>query len=88
MFNCSRSDFADDNCSLCCGLYVDELFRPSNFNIKIDFDLFLTELKDCFYKNRYSKVNINLFHDSLKHIESINSDKSRYLTVLVINNVL
>ena len=88
MFNCSRSDFANDNCSLCCCLYVDELFRPSNFNIKIDFDLFSTELKDYFYKNRYSKVNINLFHNSLKHIESINSDRSRCLMVLVINNVL
>ena len=44
MFNYSRSDFANDNCSLCYRLYVDELFRPSNFNIKIDFDLFSTEL--------------------------------------------
>ena len=88
MFNSSRSDFANENCSLCCCLYVDELFRPSNFNIEIDFDLFSTELKYYFYKNRYSKVNINLFHDSFKHIESINSDKCKCLTVLVINNVL
>ena len=87
MFNCSRSDFANDNCSLCCRLYIDELFRPTNFNIKIDFDFFSTELKDYFYKNGYSKININLFYDSLKHIESINSDKCRCLTVLVINNV-
>ena len=87
MFNCSRSDFANDNCSLCCHLYIDELFRPTNFNIKIDFYFFSTELKDYFYKNRYSKININLFYDSLKHIESINSDKHRCLKVLVINNV-
>ena len=87
MTNCSRSDFANDNCSLCCHLYIDELFRPTNFNIKIDFDFFSTELKDYFYKNRYSKININLFYDSLKHIESISSDKSRCLTGLVINNV-
>lgn len=87
MFNCSRSDFAKDNCSLCCRLYIDELFQPVNFNIKIDFDFFSTELKDYFYKNRYSKTNINLFYDSLKHIESINSDKHRCLKVLVINNV-
>ena len=65
MFSCSRSDFAKDNCSLCGPLYVDELFRPSNFNIKIDFALFSTELKDYFYKNRYSKININLFYDSI-----------------------
>ena len=58
-----------------------------NFNIKIDFDFFSNELKNYFYKNRYSKININLFHDSLKHIESINSNKSRCLTVLVINNI-
>ena len=87
MFNCSRSDFANDNCNLCCRLYIDELFRPANFNIKIDFDFFSTELKNYFYKNRHSKVDINLFYDSLKHIESINSDKSRCLMVLVINNV-
>ena len=87
MFNCSRSDFAKDNCSLCCRSYIDELFRPVNFNIKIDFDFFSTELKDYFYKNRCSKININLFYDSLKHIESINSDKHRCLKVLVINNV-
>ena len=37
MFNCSRSDFAKDNCSFCCRLYIDELFQPVNFNIKIDF---------------------------------------------------
>ena len=86
MFNCSRSDFANDNCGLCCHLYIDELFRPTKFNIKIDFDFFSTELKDYFYRNRYSKININLFYDSLKYIESINSDKSRCLTVLVINN--
>ena len=42
MFNCSRSDFASDNCNLCCRLYIDELFRPANFNIKIDFDFFST----------------------------------------------
>ena len=47
----------------------------------------MTELKNYFYKNRHSKIDINLFYDSLKHIESINSDKSRYLTVLVIKNV-
>ena len=87
MFNCSRSDFANDNCNLCCRLYVDELFRPANFNIKIDFDFFSTELKNYFYKNRHSKIDINLFYDSLKHIESTNSDKSRCLTVLIINNV-
>ena len=87
MTNCSRSDFTNDNCGLCFCLYIDELFRTTNFNIKIDFDFFSTELKDYFYKNRYSKININLFYDSLKHIESINSDKSRCLTVLVINNV-
>ena len=40
MTNCSRSDFANDNCSLFCRLYNDELFRPTNFNIKIDFDFF------------------------------------------------
>ena len=67
--------------------YIDELFRPTNFNIKIDFDFFSTELKDYFYKNRYSTININLFYDSLKHIESINSDKARCLKVLVINNI-
>ena len=48
---------------------------------------FSTELKDYFYKNRYLKININLFYDSLKHIESINSDKQRYLKALVISNV-
>ena len=41
MFNCSRSDFAKDNCSFCCCLYIDKLFRPANFNIKIDFRLSL-----------------------------------------------
>ena len=87
MFNCSRSDFAKDNCSFWCRLYIDELFRLANFNIKIDFDFFSTELRDYFYKNRYSKININLFYDSLKHIESINFDKARCLKVLVINNV-
>ena len=54
---------------------------------KLILIFFSTELKDYFYKNTYSKVNINLFYDSLKHTESINSDKSRCLTVLVINNV-
>ena len=49
MFNCSRSDFAKDNCSFCCRLYIDELCRLVNFNIKIDFDFFSTELKDYFY---------------------------------------
>ena len=70
-----------------CRLYIDELFRPANFNIKIGSDFFSTELKNYFYKNRHSKIDINLFYDSLKHIESINSDKSKCLTVLVINNV-
>ena len=50
MFNCSRSDFAKDNCSFCCRLYIDELFRPTNFNIKLDFDFFSTEFKDYFIK--------------------------------------
>ena len=50
MTNCSRSDFANDNCSLCCCLYIDELFRPTNFNIKIDFDFFQLNLKIIFIK--------------------------------------
>ena len=54
---------------------------------KLILIFFSTEFKNYFYKDRYSEININLFYDSLKHIESINSDKSRCLTVLVINNV-
>ena len=87
MFNCSRSVFANDNCSICCRLYIDELFRPANFNIKIDSDFFSNEFKDYFNKNGHSNYNLNLFYDSLKHIESINSDKQRCLKVFVLKNV-
>ena len=87
MFNCSRPDFAKDNCSNCCRLYIDELFKPENFHIKIDIDFFSTDLKNYFDKNNCSKININLFYESLKHFESINSDIDRCLNVVVIKNV-
>ena len=61
MFNCSRSDFANDNCNRCCRLYIDELFRLANFNIKIDFEIFSTELKNYFYKNRILKLILIYF---------------------------
>ena len=55
--------------------------------LKLILIFFRLSLKNYFYKNRHSKIDINLFYHSLNHIESINSDKSRCLTVLVINNV-
>ena len=59
MFNCSRSDFAKDNCSFCCHLYIDELFRPVNFNIKIDF--FQLSLKIIFIKIDIRKLILIYF---------------------------
>ena len=57
------------------------------FILKLTLIFFSTDLKNYFDKNNCSKININLFHESLKHFESINSDIDRCLNVVVIKNV-
>ena len=49
MTDCSRSDFANDNCSLCCHLYVNELSRPILIS-KLILIFFQLNLKIIFIK--------------------------------------
>ena len=54
---------------------------------KLILIFFQLNLKIFFIKIDILKLILIYFYDSLKHIETINSDKSRCLMVLVINNV-
>ena len=88
LFSYPRSDYAKNNCIYCSGLYVDATIHPSYYEKLENFflDEVSNNLKIFLKEKSYSKIRLNVFFDSMKQYNAINSDKKRSLNTFVVKN--